>query len=56
MIILEYVNNGSLRQHLKTNFQKLDWNAKLNIANVLKFLLSNNTIHGKLVIILFCKK
>ncbi|RHZ59067.1 hypothetical protein Glove_365g218 [Diversispora epigaea] len=52
MIILEYVNNGSLRQHLKTNFQKLDWNAKLNIAkqiaDVLKFLHSNNIIHGKL--------
>ncbi|RHZ66095.1 hypothetical protein Glove_309g34 [Diversispora epigaea] len=52
MIILEYVNNGSLRQYLKTNFQKLDWNAKLNIAkqiaNALAFLHSNNIIHGKL--------
>ncbi|RHZ66127.1 hypothetical protein Glove_309g142 [Diversispora epigaea] len=52
MIILEYSNNGSLRQYLKTNFQKLDWNAKLNIAkqiaNVLTFLHSNDIIHGKL--------
>ncbi|RHZ73200.1 hypothetical protein Glove_232g73 [Diversispora epigaea] len=52
MIILEYVNNGSLRQYLKTNFQKLDWNAKLNlakqIANFLTFLHSNDIIHGKL--------
>ncbi|RHZ77230.1 hypothetical protein Glove_184g107 [Diversispora epigaea] len=51
MIILEYVNNGSLRQYLKTNFRKLDWNAKLNlakqIANVLMFLHSNDIIHGK---------
>ncbi|RHZ79855.1 hypothetical protein Glove_140g71 [Diversispora epigaea] len=51
MIILEYVNEGSLRQYLKTNFQKLDWNAKLNlakqIADVLMFLHSNNIIHGK---------
>ncbi|RHZ81795.1 hypothetical protein Glove_117g177 [Diversispora epigaea] len=51
MIILEYVNEGSLRQYLKTHFQKLDWNAKLNlakqIANVLMHLHSNNTIHGK---------
>ncbi|RHZ85822.1 hypothetical protein Glove_60g152 [Diversispora epigaea] len=50
-IILEYVNEGSLRQYLKTNFQKMDWNAKLNlakqIANVLMFLHSNDIIHGK---------
>ncbi|RHZ48428.1 hypothetical protein Glove_551g20 [Diversispora epigaea] len=52
MIILEYVNNGSLRQYLKTNFQKMDWNTKLNlakqIANVLMYLHSNEIIHGKL--------
>ncbi|RHZ85878.1 hypothetical protein Glove_59g12 [Diversispora epigaea] len=52
MIILECANNGSLRQYLKANFQKLDWNTKLSlakqIANVLTFLHSNNIIHGKL--------
>ncbi|RHZ77443.1 hypothetical protein Glove_177g69 [Diversispora epigaea] len=52
MIILEYSNNGSLRQYLKTNFQKMDWNTKLNlakqIANVLMYLHSNEIIHGKL--------
>ncbi|RHZ51590.1 hypothetical protein Glove_476g99 [Diversispora epigaea] len=52
MIILEYTNNGYLRQYLKTNFQKLDWNAKLNlakrIANVLMYLHSNDIIHGRL--------
>ncbi|RHZ81654.1 hypothetical protein Glove_117g134 [Diversispora epigaea] len=51
MIILEYVNEGSLRQYLKTNFQKLDWNTKLNlakqIADVLMHLHANNIIHGK---------
>ncbi|RHZ81793.1 hypothetical protein Glove_117g171 [Diversispora epigaea] len=51
MIILEYVNEGSLRQYLKTNFRKLDWNTKLNlakqIANVLMHLHSNDIIHGK---------
>jgi serine/threonine protein kinase len=56
MIILEYANNGSLRQYLKTNFQKMDWNTKLNlakqIANVLMYLHSNEIIHGKLVIFL----
>ncbi|RHZ64142.1 hypothetical protein Glove_326g22 [Diversispora epigaea] len=52
MIILEYANNGSLRQYLETNFQKLDWNIKLNltkqIANALMNLHDNNIIHGKL--------
>ncbi|RHZ43236.1 hypothetical protein Glove_818134g2 [Diversispora epigaea] len=52
MIVLEYVNNGTLRQYLKTNFQKLDWNVKLNlskqIANALMNLHLNNIIHGKL--------
>ncbi|RHZ77523.1 hypothetical protein Glove_177g16 [Diversispora epigaea] len=52
MIVREYSNNGSLRQYLRTNFQKLDWNVKLNlskqIANALMNLHSNNIIHGKL--------
>ncbi|RHZ87887.1 hypothetical protein Glove_29g125 [Diversispora epigaea] len=52
MIVREYANNGSLRQYLRTNFQKLDWNVKLNlskqIANALMNLHSNNIIHGKL--------
>ncbi|RHZ48416.1 hypothetical protein Glove_551g57 [Diversispora epigaea] len=52
MIILKYANNGSLRQYLKANFQKIDWNTKLNlakqIANVLMYLHSNEIIHGKL--------
>ncbi|RHZ75093.1 hypothetical protein Glove_217g188 [Diversispora epigaea] len=47
MIILEYVNEGSLRQYLQAN-----WNIKLNlakqIANVLMFLHSNDIIHGRL--------
>ena len=54
-MVLEYANNGSLRQYLKTNFQKFDWNSKLNlakqIANALMNLHDNNIIHGKLVII-----
>ncbi|RHZ53617.1 hypothetical protein Glove_440g20 [Diversispora epigaea] len=52
MIIFEYVNEGSLRQYLKKNFQKLDWNVKLNlskqIANALMYLHSNEITHGKL--------
>ncbi|RHZ76403.1 hypothetical protein Glove_198g31 [Diversispora epigaea] len=49
MIILEYVNEG---QYLKQNFQKLDWDAKLNLAkqisNILMFLHSNDIVHGRL--------
>ncbi|RHZ70764.1 hypothetical protein Glove_267g31 [Diversispora epigaea] len=49
MIVLEYVNGDSLRQYLKTNFQKMDWNVKLNlakqIANILMHLHSNDIIH-----------
>ncbi|RHZ60957.1 hypothetical protein Glove_350g141 [Diversispora epigaea] len=52
LIVLEYANNGSLRQYLRTNFQKFDWNIKLNlakqIANALMNLHDNNIIHGKL--------
>ncbi|RHZ55525.1 hypothetical protein Glove_414g7 [Diversispora epigaea] len=52
MIIFEYANNGSLRQYLKSNFQKLDWNAKLNlskqIANILMHLHSNDIIYKRL--------
>ncbi|RHZ75050.1 hypothetical protein Glove_217g5 [Diversispora epigaea] len=51
MIILEYVNEGSLCQYLKSNFQKMGWNTKLNLAkqitNVLLILHSNDIIHGK---------
>ncbi|RHZ74776.1 hypothetical protein Glove_219g122 [Diversispora epigaea] len=51
IIVLEYVNEGSLRQYLKINFQEMDWNAKLNlarqIANVLMFLHSNDIIYRK---------
>ncbi|RHZ75049.1 hypothetical protein Glove_217g4 [Diversispora epigaea] len=52
MIVFEYANNGSLRQYLKSNFRKLDWNAKLNlakqIANILMYLHSNDIIYGRL--------
>ncbi|RHZ87288.1 hypothetical protein Glove_37g66 [Diversispora epigaea] len=52
MVILEYPNNDSLCQYLITNFQKMDWISKLNIAkqiaNALMHLHSNEIIHGKL--------
>ncbi|RHZ64792.1 hypothetical protein Glove_320g34 [Diversispora epigaea] len=52
MIVFEHANNGSLRQYLKSNFRKLDWNLKLNlanqIANILMYLHSNDIIYGRL--------
>ncbi|RHZ60885.1 hypothetical protein Glove_350g105 [Diversispora epigaea] len=52
MIVLEYSNNGSLRQYLKINSEKFDWNIKLNLAkqisNALMNLHDNIIIHGKL--------
>ncbi|RHZ81690.1 hypothetical protein Glove_117g195 [Diversispora epigaea] len=52
MIVLENANNGSLRQYLRTNFQKFNWNIKLNLAkqisNALMDLHENDIIHGKL--------
>lgn len=54
MIIVDYANNGSLREYLKNNHKKLDWDAKLNLATqivgVLMHLHSNNIVHGRLVI------
>ncbi|RHZ70131.1 hypothetical protein Glove_275g49 [Diversispora epigaea] len=49
LIILEYANNGSLRQYLNTNFQKMEkLNLAKQIANILMYLHSNDIIHGNL--------
>src|SRR5947199_8350851 len=29
IMVMEYMNNGSLRQHLNNNFNSLDWTSKL---------------------------
>ncbi|KAF0415578.1 kinase-like protein [Gigaspora margarita] len=51
-MILEYANEGTLREYLKTGFTKLQWTDKLHIAKEiahgLLFLHENNIIHRDL--------
>ena len=55
ILVLEYANGGTLRDHLKSNFEKLEWNDKLNLAQqivkAIEHLHSNDIIHGDLVIV-----
>ncbi|GBB96557.1 hypothetical protein RclHR1_02780020 [Rhizophagus clarus] len=52
MLILEYANNGTLRNYLKNNFDKLDWNIKLRfaiqIANAVSYIHQKDIIHRDL--------
>src|ERR1043165_8301628 len=45
MMVMEYAENGSLRQHLNNNFNKLSWNEKLN--NLWCIAAGLNKIHEK---------
>ncbi|RIB25926.1 kinase-like domain-containing protein [Gigaspora rosea] len=51
-MVLEYADNGTLREYLKANFTKLQWTDKLCIAKEialgLLFLHDNNIIHRDL--------
>ncbi|CAB4472831.1 unnamed protein product [Rhizophagus irregularis] len=53
ILVLEYANEGNLRDYLKNNFAFLKWNYKikmaLDITNGLKFLHSKEIIHRDLV-------
>ncbi|CAB5356662.1 unnamed protein product [Rhizophagus irregularis] len=52
VVVLEYVNNGNLRDFLKENFDSLQWENKirmaLDITRGLKYLHSKNIIHKNL--------
>ncbi|RHZ64780.1 hypothetical protein Glove_320g127 [Diversispora epigaea] len=52
ILVLEYANGGTLRDHLKSNFEKLEWSDKLNLAQqivkAIEHLHSNDIIHGDL--------
>ena len=56
-IILEYADSGTLRNYLKDNFNKLDWNIKLQfaiqIADAVSCMHRNNIIHHDLVKLFF---
>ena len=55
ILVLEFANSGTLRDHLKSNFEKLKWSDKLNLAQqivkAIEHLHSNDIIHGDLVIV-----
>ncbi|KAF0544030.1 kinase-like protein [Gigaspora margarita] len=52
MLIVEYADNGTLRNYLKNNFDTLNWDDKLRLAKQLTsavmHLHSNNIIHGNI--------
>ncbi|RHZ46449.1 hypothetical protein Glove_621g15 [Diversispora epigaea] len=52
ILVLEYANGGTLRDHLKSDFENLEWSDKLNLAQqivkAIKHLHSNDVIHGDL--------
>ncbi|RGB37300.1 hypothetical protein C1646_55809 [Rhizophagus diaphanus] len=51
--VLQYANEGNLRDYLKTKFSTLRWNDKLQIAlditRGLMYLHSEKIVHGNLV-------
>ncbi|CAB4376453.1 unnamed protein product [Rhizophagus irregularis] len=52
IIILEYADSSTLRNYLKNNFYKLDWNIKLQfaiqIASAVSYIHQNDIIHRNL--------
>src|SRR6185436_5146440 len=45
MMVMEYAQNGSLRQHLNISFNSLNWNKKL--FNLYNIALGLSSIHEK---------
>ncbi|POG66415.1 kinase-like domain-containing protein, partial [Rhizophagus irregularis DAOM 181602=DAOM 197198] len=52
LLVLEYADNGTLRNYLKNNFYGLDWNFKLQfaiqIANAVSYIHKKDIIHRDL--------
>ncbi|RIA79730.1 kinase-like domain-containing protein, partial [Glomus cerebriforme] len=44
-LVLEYADNGTLRNYLKENFENLNWNDKLSLAFQLAYAVS--CLHGE---------
>jgi len=57
LLILEYADSGTLGNYLKNNFNKLDWNIKLQfaiqLADAVLYIHQNDIIHCDLVSIIF---
>ena len=55
ILVLEYANQGNLRNYLKSNFQDMDWNTKLKfskqILSAVVHLHNNDIVHRDLVCI-----
>lgn len=53
MMVLQYANQGNLREYLKKNFKLFQWTDKINmaldIARGLRCLHSRNIVHRDLV-------
>src|ERR1051325_3506349 len=45
MMVMEYIKNGSLRQHLNNSFNSLDWSEKL--YNLYRIALGLSKIHNE---------
>src|SRR4051794_23565686 len=48
MMVMEYINNGSLRQHLNNNFNSFDWKSKLQ--HLILIVIGLKDIHKKKLI------
>ncbi|CAG8793589.1 14086_t:CDS:2, partial [Acaulospora morrowiae] len=52
IMVLQYPDEGNLREYLQKNANRLDWNDKisigLQIATGLKFMHDHNKVHGAL--------
>jgi serine/threonine protein kinase len=44
-LVIEYADNGTLREYLKKNFENLTWNDKINLAFQLVYAVS--CLHGE---------
>ena len=53
LLVLEYADNGTLRNYLQQNSESIDWDLKLRfayeIASAISCLHENNIIHRDLV-------
>jgi serine/threonine protein kinase len=59
LLVLEYADSGTLRNYLKNNFNKLNWNVKLQFAiqitDAVSYIHRNDIIHRDLVSIFYRK-